>query len=1280
MASLLASRASYASMNTMGSKEERGPIEAGQAMRRISSVSRRSFTNLPTLATSASSQHMDFGSSRRQSDSSSSSTGAGERLFNLPTSSDANGNNYSTNRDGLSSNMHSNTNTPRTHGPSVGGGPPAPPAGPGYMGVMAVSSESQGGFGGWDPGRVYRQKTSNASRRFTTPTHSRVNTTPVLGGTGLGGTSAGQSSEASFGPMSASPAIPANWAAYSPPSSPKGDPNRMTASSSLTRSAGRHTFNNLTGSSGRSSSTSVRHMRSSSSSTAQSWRSPMDSFPRLGQNANKTSESDSLIHSSNPSPGTVIKMSTGGLRRSRSAERNRYETIRAEWSRRRASKRALLTSPLVSSNGSSSASLTSQKGPQLGLALLPDDGDEASGADYLRSVLGFARIKQGSSLTPAGSGSHAALEVASPSLESPGKKLSDAQVAADVVSTIKSARRPSLLNRLRRKSVVGSDVPSKSLVVVPEDGVYTASTYDLEELLDQVSAGSMHPAKLGEVCGTLGPDELKNLVVGLGDRVQKHLASMVVMSATCTEPDTEEALAKILDLVKTQLRAERVTFWHVDAANGALTSKNAMGVAEMRVPISEGIVGSVARSGRAAIVPDVHKDSRWHMAVDSATGWRTRNMIVNPVVDPDGVVIGVLQVLNKQGPLKGGSVWTREDGMVLSVLSLHVASVLAHGSVYTQTFKVRHQNKILLEVAKEFTSIMEPSELLQTIGTHAAELLEADGCTIYLVDADTQQLWFVDESGEESRFPIHAGIPGHVATTGTVLSVHDAYKDPRFNRERDLNRNRRTKSLLAMPIRNNQNNIVGVAEVTNKHDAPMFDSEDEDLLQAFAAQSSVAIESATLFCRELEMRNYLENVLQSISNFVLTLNEAGCLRTSNQPVATLGISEDVARNMPYTEWLGQANPVLSADIAEVYEKSVPKSVDDYRLVLPDTGKSLIVNYSLVPLKDREEMLGMAEGDEHKGVVLILEDVTSVKKLHTTLQRYMSPAVADQVVAEGGMVLGGTRQKCTILFADIRGFTSMTEGMSAEGIVETLNEYFEGTVRAIFAENGVLDKYIGDAVMAVWGVPFESREKDEAVRACRACLGMMASLDEFNARRRAHPDHADDPPLRIGIGLSTGMVISGNIGSKQRMEYTVIGDDVNLASRIEGASKYYKVNVLITESTYEAAKGAGDLMFRELDRIRVVGKTAPISVYELIGTKTSATSAERQAAALYSQGLASYRGRAWQEALGFFEASINACPDRSGPAIVMIKRIQDWSKKGAKRPGSGWDGVYDMSSK
>ena len=229
---------------------------------------------------------------------------------------------------------------------------------------------------------------------------------------------------------------------------------------------------------------------------------------------------------------------------------------------------------------------------------------------------------------------------------------------------------------------------------------------------------------------------------------------------------------------------------------------------------------------------------------------------------------------------------------------------------------------------------------------------------------------------------------------------------------------------------------------------------------------------------------------------------------------------------------------------------------------------------------------------------MIEDVSSEKRMKSTMSRYMDPGIAEKLLAGGEEVLGGKSVVATVLFSDIRGFTPITEDLGAHGTVSLLNEYFTIMVECIQKQGGMLDKFIGDAIMAVFGLPLP--HEDDEDRAVRASISMITELRRWNAERAA----ASKRPVDIGVGLNTDSIVSGNIGSPKRMDYTVIGDGVNLASRLESACKEYGARILLSENTFRKLRGT--YRAREVDRVIVKGKTEPASIFEILDYHTEET--------------------------------------------------------------------------
>ena len=569
----------------------------------------------------------------------------------------------------------------------------------------------------------------------------------------------------------------------------------------------------------------------------------------------------------------------------------------------------------------------------------------------------------------------------------------------------------------------------------------------------------------------------------------------------------------------------------------------------------------------------------------------------------------------------------------------------------------------ILEMSHDLAGELNLEVLLARIMRATTELLNADRSTLFLHDRASGELWSRVAEGiatKEIRIPGDAGIAGAAFSSGRTENIPDPYSDPRFNRTVDQEIGYQTASILCMPIFNKQGQRIGVTQVLNKHGGA-FTAKDEGRLGAFNAQIAVALENAQLFEDVLREKNYNDAILQSTSNGIFTLDLEDRVLTANDAVFQI-LERPSAEiiSQPASELFSGSNLWLFNSLQKVGRTGEQEITVEAEL---ETGSEATasVNASVSPLIDAM--------DESIGSMVVLEDITTEKRVKSTMARYMSAEVADQLLESGEAELGGKDQLVSILFSDIRGFTTISEALGARDTVSMLNDYFEAMVDSIMERQGVLDKFIGDAIMALFGVPFNGeQDSDDAVR---AAIGMQIALRAHNEQRQA----SGRDPIQNGIGISSGPVIVGNIGSTKRMEYTVIGDPVNLSSRIESATRFYGANILISEYTKAAMRNGARL--REIDLMQVKGKTEPVSLFEVLDHHTHQSFPNlSDVLDAYSGGLTAYRQREWQTALGGFDAALAAHPNDK-PSQIYAERCRRFL---TTPPPQDWNGVYIMNDK
>jgi adenylate cyclase len=721
----------------------------------------------------------------------------------------------------------------------------------------------------------------------------------------------------------------------------------------------------------------------------------------------------------------------------------------------------------------------------------------------------------------------------------------------------------------------------------------------------------------------------------------------------------DDILKALVDITTEELAAERGTLFLNDPETNELFSRVAQGdiQREIRLLNHTGIAGHVFTTGEPLLIADAYADPRFNRTIDEQTGFVTRNILCVPIKTFKGEVIGVSQVLNKA---KGK--FSKGDLHLLEALTTQGTLALQSARFLERMKKVRRQEMEFIDVVSEVTADIKLGSLLQKVMGEATRLLNAERSTLFLNDEKTGELWSEVGQGLASmqiRLPNTAGIAGAVFTSSKTINIPYAYADLRFNPAFDKKTGFFTRSILCVPIVNKHGKTIGVTQVLNKRGGP-FTVEDESRLRAFTAQISIALENAKLFADVQQMKNYNEAMLESMSNGVMTLDENEKIVTCNEAgMRILRTSAAEALGRPATEFFTGPNAWVLDHLHKAEEQSGMAHLMDVELKV--NGETISINFSAQPLLSVEK--------KRIGWMLMMDDISNEKRLRSTMSRYMDPGIADQMVANGAEMLGGKNVMATVMFSDIRSFTTLSETLGPQGTVTMLNEYFTLMVDCIQREEGMLDKFIGDAIMAAFGIPVA--HEDDADRAVRASIAMMRDLSTWNATRLSE----GKPPIHIGIGLNTDNVVSGNIGSKKRMDYTIIGDGVNLASRLESACKQYGANILISELTYKALRGT--YRVREVDLVVVKGKTKPVAVYEVMDHHTPETYPGLvDALGLFRNALVKYRARQFEQACVLFEEVLALNP-ADHAAEMYIGRCIHFI---AEAPPDDWNGTWVMTDK
>jgi len=788
--------------------------------------------------------------------------------------------------------------------------------------------------------------------------------------------------------------------------------------------------------------------------------------------------------------------------------------------------------------------------------------------------------------------------------------------------------------------------------------VNTSAVDDID-ILTEVMERHLRQADVDRILEVLTTSDQQQMLLRITELLRRMSALFEISTRMSESLSLDVVLPRLMTIVTEAMGADRSSLFLYDRETDTLFSRVAQGdkVGEIRFPAGAGIAGLVFESGEGLIIPDAYADPRFNPEVDRKTGYRTRNILCTPLRNKRGEIIGVAQVLNK---LAGD--FDADDLSLLQILTTQAAAALENAQLFERVERARHEELQLLEVTSAISSELQLDTLLAKIIAVTTDMLGAERSSLFIYDRRTDELWSRIAQGaeiKEIRFPAAAGIAGACFSSGRPLHIPDAYADPRFNKDVDRKTGYRTRNILCMPMFNKAGQSVGVMQVLNKR-AGHFGATDERRLRAFTAQAAIALENARLFDDVLNMKNYNESILKSLSNGVITLDADGRIEKVNTAARSLLGLDDSCLHRTLSELFGQHNAWVAASVAKVAASGATDIAMDTDMRGVD-GRVSSVNLTTVPLIDIN--------DNNIGYMLVIEDISREKRVKSTMARYMTKEIMDKLLEGGDDLLGGTAQEVTVLFSDIRKFTTISEAIGARETVSMLNGYFTEMVEVIFAHGGILDKYIGDAIMALFGAPLQG--PDDADNALAVANDMMRVLRRLNAQRAARGEAAID----IGIGLSTGEVVAGNIGSPKRMDYTVIGDSVNLASRLEGANKYYGTHVLLSQFTHRRLRAGG--RFREIDLIRVKGKQAPVAVFEALDHHDADSFPElERAVALFEDGVARYRRRDWRGAMRAFVSALDAHPG-DGPSRLYLDRCRLYTES---PPGEDWDGVWTMTQK
>lgn len=525
----------------------------------------------------------------------------------------------------------------------------------------------------------------------------------------------------------------------------------------------------------------------------------------------------------------------------------------------------------------------------------------------------------------------------------------------------------------------------------------------------------------------------------------------------------------------------------------------------------------------------------------------------------------------------------------------HLESRLYRLAQEVAAFAEERKNLLALtEIGQVINSSLELDQVLRIVMDNIIKLTGAERGFLMLRDDSGQMSTRIarnweQESLNESEYAVSRTVIQRVIDTGEAILTTNAQEDPRFGGQESIIAFN-LRSILCVPLKV-KNELIGVIYTDNRIRTGIFTETERDLLGAFANQAAIAIDNARLFAslrRTLaevtELKNMMDNIFASIASGVITADIEDKVILCNRAAENI-----LGQTIPQIlgRKINEILPSIAADlipkVAAVRNTDTPIADLEISHTLPQRGP-VDWRFNLSPLKDADQTT--------QGIAIVLDDLTERKRLEAQrklFERMVSPAVIQQL-DPNSLALGGKRVGITVLFADIRGFTSFSETLSPEQLVSVLNRYLAAGAEAVLEEEGTVDKFLGDAVMAWFNAPIP--QPDHTLRAVRAALKLRDRVAEL---------HATLPPeahLAFGVGIHYGDAVLGLIGTEKRLEYTAIGDSVNTTKRLqENAGKN---QIVISHDAYQRVKDQINVL--QMEPMTVKGKREAIPVYEVLGLK------------------------------------------------------------------------------
>ncbi|KAI8902992.1 hypothetical protein BC833DRAFT_571499 [Globomyces pollinis-pini] len=796
----------------------------------------------------------------------------------------------------------------------------------------------------------------------------------------------------------------------------------------------------------------------------------------------------------------------------------------------------------------------------------------------------------------------------------------------------------------------------------------------------------INPDALTKQVAKSGPEGLRFLMLFLGNQCQKLQNVMKSLLDVSNEVEIEKAAFKLFTIILEVTDAKFGTIYFYGGANSSIQifCSNWKEVRKL-VKEEDIIASSVLLKGEIVNIYNFRSSDYHKSNIETVYQAADPDCILSAPFYGDGMkVVGYIELISKN---TGNPFFNAEDEFMIKSLSGICTILFNQINVKVTATKKSDDIKQFMQVTNSMgTNEVEMGGLLSVILQTARDLVNAERCAVFLLDKEKGELWSkVAQDSAEIRFPVTKGIAGYVVSTGEIANIANAWDDERFNKDFDLKTGFRTKSILCVPMRDVDGEIVGAVQAINKKNLIMFTDEDSAQLESFSTLAISTIEKSD----EINMLNYslneqiysnqyLNSILQSMNSVIMTLSENGKLMTMEN--GQLLKFEEITnmRLTSHEHWLGRLNSELSDDISKVILTNEIIHVTNYDFHLSKT--SLVsINYFIRRIKDNatptlkaesflqlpttapKRRVSTAQSARNRSIsaersssaqlpvsiLVVLEISLPNRMLLEQLGKQIPNSTMSALINDPTKMEGETLNVISVV-VDIRRFASMMKHLVPSKVSLLLNRFYDMILQASKRHNGIITQMNADSAVLIFGAPFSA--SDDIIRGLNASLDIKKGIEIMNKTS----DEFSLPPMFVSIGVAMGPALCSPIGPTNLQCYQCIGEPIKDAFEMEYFAKFYGSGIVATDAIRNLVKDSYHI--REVDKITTKETLKTITIYEIMEATISDHNHDLLSTVIcYELGLAEYRARNWPAALMHFKKSLTLTDDL--PSKCMMERCK-----------------------